>query len=111
MIEKIIIDYLKTELTVPVVAEQPKTPSDSFVLIEKTGSSERNHTRSATMAIQSYSTTLLNAATLNEEVISKMREIVKLPSIGSCFLNSDYNFTDETTKIYRYQAVFELTYY
>ena len=39
-----------------------------------------------------------------------MRTIVNLPEIGRSQLNSDYNFTDTTTKGYRYQAVFDLIY-
>lgn len=82
-----------------------------YVLIEKTGSSSENHINNSTFAVQSYSNTLYNAAELNERVKEVMREIVELPEVTKCVINSDYNFTDTTTKEYRYQAVIELTHY
>ena len=40
-----------------------------------------------------------------------MLEAAALPEIGAVHLNSDYNFTDTAAKRYRYQAVFDVTYY
>ena len=111
MIEKTVLDYLITALSpVPVVMEEPKDKVSKFVLIEKTGSGEDNHINSATLAIKSYDTSLYNAAQLNETVKAKMANIISLPEISACYLNSDYNYTDTTEKRYRYQAVFDLFY-
>lgn len=99
-------------LDVPCYAERPeKEPDRMYIVLEKTGSAEENHIPSATIAIQSYGTTLYEAAVLNEKVKEVMRDIVKLPSVSSCDLNSDYNFTYTAMKAYRYQAVFVITYY
>jgi len=111
MIEKIILDYLSDRLECPVYMEVPSDMPDEFVIIEKTGSSISNRIRSAMVAIQTYSTSMYDTAALNEAVISLMENIVELDDIGSCKLNSDYNFTDTSTKHYRYQAVFDLTHY
>lgn len=111
MIEKTILDYLNSKLSVAVYMEEPIKPPKSYVLIEKTGSGKRNHIYSAMFAVQSYGSSLLEAATLNESVKNAMESIVELDVIGSCSLNSDYNFTDTTTKRYRYQAVFDLIHY
>lgn len=110
MIEKIILDYLKSELSVPVYMEIPEDPPEAFVLIEKTSSSQKDYIKYATFAIQSYEKTLYNAALLNEEVKDKMQSIISLDQIYSSRLNSDYNYTDTSTKKYRYQAVFNLVY-
>ena len=40
MIEKLIADYLNSNLETSVYLETPETPPASYVLIEKTGSSE-----------------------------------------------------------------------
>ena len=40
-----------------------------------------------------------------------MEQATILPTISSAKLNTDYNFTDTTTREYRYQAVYDLTYY
>lgn len=111
MIESIVRDYLADKLTVDVYLEQPKEKPETFVLIEKTGGRLTEHIRSATMTIQSYATSLYNAAKLNEEIIKAMEDILELNEITSCTLNSDYNYTDTRTKQYRYQAVFNLIYY
>lgn len=114
MIEKIIYDYLNSltdSLGVPAYLERPKNSPDLFVLIEKTGSSQVNKIKSATIAIQSYAPGLYAAASLNEAVKAAMENAVDLPDIGAVRLNGDYNFTNTSRKEYRYQAVFEITYY
>lgn len=110
MIEKIVRDYLETELKVGVYLEVPQDGS-TFVVMEKTGSSKENHISRATIAIQSYAGTLYEAAQLNEAVKAAMENIIDLNVICDCSLNSDYNFTDTETKKYRYQAVFDITHY
>lgn len=109
MIETRIIEYLNRTLNVPASAEIP-ADCTSFVVVEKVGGSGAN-VRSATVAIQSYAETLYGAAALNESVIQAMSEIDSLTDITQCVLNTDYNFTDQTKKQYRYQAIFHITYY
>lgn len=111
MIEKIVLDYLKSKLSVNCYMEKPENPPVSYVLIEKTSGSEENMIKSATLAIQSYAGTLANAAFLNEEVKSALQDIADLESVSKSKLNSDYNFTDTTTKKYRYQAVYDFVYF
>ena len=48
MIEKIAINHLSTALTVPVYMEIPQNPPNTFVLVEKTGSSRTNRVNRAT---------------------------------------------------------------
>lgn len=111
MIEKIMLDYLSTALDVPVYMEAPENAPESYVLIEKTGSSENNHIKEATLAIQSIAPSLYKAACLNELVKDAMSKSISLGSIAKAKCNSDYNFTDTTTKSYRYQAVYDVVYY
>ena len=114
MIEQIIYDYVKTSLSgdeIPVYMERPATPPSCYVLIEKTGGGEDNYIQRATLAIQSIDTSLLNAATLNEKIKELMRAAISLDKIAKVECNSDYNFTDSSTKTYRYQAVFDIKYY
>ena len=54
---------------------------------------------------------MAGAAALNEEVVAAMAQAIILPSISRCKLNNAYNFTDTATKEYRYQAVYDITYY
>ena len=111
MIEKIVMDWLDSELTEPCRCEKPDNPPERYVLVEKTGSGEDNHVDSAVIAVQSYAESLYEAAALNMRVKAAMERIVTLGSIARCSLNSDYNFTDTTKKGYRYQAVYNITYY
>lgn len=110
MIEKIMLDYLSANLTVPVFMEEPTEDHTAYVVIEKTGSAETNHIPTATLAFQSYGASLYDAATLNNTVKRVVNDAIQLDTISSVRLNSDYNFTDTTTKKYRYQAVFVVTY-
>lgn len=111
MIEKIILDYLDQELSVPVYMERPADPPGHFVLIEKTGSGKTNYICDAMIAVQSYAPSLYEAAELNEEVKTVMENMIVLDDICRVSLNSDYNFTDTAMRAYRYQAVFDITHY
>lgn len=112
MIEIIIKDYLEVHLApTPVKLEKLNGRPPNYVLIERVGSSYANGIRKATIAIQSYGASLYEAAKLNEIAKEKMLDITRLDQVSSCELESDYNFTDVTTKEYRYQAVFEITYF
>ena len=109
MIEIIIKNYLAEKLSVPVVLEVPANPPKSFVLLEKTGSSREEHIDRAMLAIQSYAPSMYDAARLNERVKAAMDSAAELDAVSASRLNSDYNFTDTTTK--RYRAVYDLVYY
>lgn len=111
MVEKIVKDYLKSSLGIQVRMEEEDDLGNEYVLIEKTGSSTGNHIASATLAVQSFSTSLYGAATLNERVKAAMEKIIELDDISKCELNSDYNYTDTNRKKYRYQAVFDIVYF
>lgn len=111
MIEKIIREYLKESLDVPVFMEKPKEKPESFVTIERTGGPEENHIYHSTIVIDSYDTTLAKTVELNRRVTEAMLNSINLSAIGSCKLNSTYNDTDTATKEYRYGALFDLTHY
>lgn len=110
MIEKIVMDYLDATLSVPSYPEKPEKKPEKYVLIEKTGSSEENFIKSATITIKSHANSLWEAAELNEEVKAAMNNIISLDSISKSKLNTDYNYTDTSKKKYRYQAVYDLVY-
>lgn len=111
MIEKIYLDYLAETLETPVFTEEPLNKPKEYYLLEKTGSGFENQIYTATLTIQSYGGSLFRAAELNEILIQAMHNSVVLDEIGSCRLNSDYNYTDTSTKRYRYQAVFDIVHY
>lgn len=110
MIEKTVMDYLSAALSIPVYLEVPENPPTAFVLLEKTGSSRMDWISSATLAIQSWAMTLLDAAKLNEQVKAAMDRMPDTEDVGRAVLNSDYVYTDTATKRYRYQAVYDITY-
>lgn len=111
MIENTILDFLNTNLDVPVYMERPETPPDEYILLEKTSATSENHIYTATIAAQSYAKTLYEAATLNDVLKATMQGAVELSQITRVSLNSDYNFTNTANKQYRYQAVFVVTHY
>lgn len=110
MIELTICNYLSTKLDCQVLPEKPRRPFGKMVFVERTGGNGR-FLRNTTIAIQSYGTSMYEAAELNEEVIRYMNEIVELDEITRVDLNQNYNFTDTNTKEYRYQAVFDIYHY
>lgn len=112
MIETTVLNYLKSSLGVPCFMENPPSPPVPRVVIEKTGSSKANLISSATFAIQSMASSLAGAAKLNDKVKKAMDSIPNnIDLVTESVLNTDYNFTDTSRKEYRYQAVYDLTYY
>lgn len=111
MIEKVMLDYLNSKLDVDVFMERPETPPDSYVVIEKTGSSKSDQIMTSVMAFSSYAKSLYDAASLNEEVKDAVEDFAELIQVGGVHLNSDYNFTNTNAKQYRYQAIFLITHY
>ena len=111
MIEETILNYLSSALEVPAGMEVPAEPPGRFVVVEKIGSSRTDHICSAVIAVQSFAESLLEAARLNERVKEAMEGLDELDEIAAVRLNTDCNFTDPSTKRYRYQAVFDITHY
>ena len=110
MIETTIIDFLSENLGV-FVGMEPPAETTGYVLIDKTGSSRTNHIITSTFAVQSYGASLFEALQLSKIVESKMFLMLELPEIINVELETDYNFTDTTSKQYRWQAVFDVTHY
>ena len=110
MIETLLIEYLTNELNVFVGMEPPEDLTD-YVLLDKTGSSRTNHIITSTFAVQSYGASLYEAMELNDIVAEAMRGLLDLPEITKVELETDYNFTNTTTKQYRWQAVYDITHY
>lgn len=111
MIEIIIKQFLDGHLSAPSFLELPAIKPDRYVVLEKTSSSKSNYLPSATFAFQSYAKSMYEAALLNEELKEVVENLILLNEISGVKLNSDYNFTDTTTKEYRYQAVFDINHY
>lgn len=111
MIEIDVLNYLKSKTSVPVYTEtQTKMPS-KYIIIEKTGSSREDYIDKPIITIKSVSTSMYEAAKLNEEVKEMIFDSIGYGGIGGVRLNSDYNYTDTTTKTYRYCALFMFTYH
>lgn len=111
MIEKAICDYLSEKLGCSVLPEKPSRPFGRMVFVERTSGRGR-FIKETTIAIQSYEESMYKAAELNDAVISAMETIAEeVINITRCDLNSNYNFTDTSTKEYRYQAVFDVYHY
>ena len=112
-IEERLIAYLGDNVDVGVFAERPKSSelSPSYILIEKLGGGKEDHVRNASIAIQSVAPTMLEAIKLNELVLACMPKMYGYPGIVSIAYDTDYNFTDTSTKEYRYQALYDIKYY
>lgn len=111
MIEKTVCDYLNDVMGLPAFWEKPEDMPAEFLIVEKTGGRLSDRIKTATIAIQSYAGSMYRAAEINDAVIHAMDHLVEYDGVARVQLNSDYNYTDTTTKQYRYQAVFDITHY
>ena len=117
MVESTIISWLNAN-GFTAYGEEPQNvypnenfSRESFCVVQKVGGGVRNMIRQATVAVQSYAPTLAQAAEMNEAVITVMEQMIELDDITKVQLNSDYEYTKQSTKQPRYQAVFDITYY
>lgn len=111
-IEAKVIEYLRGALgTNAVYAEVPEAPEAEYYVVDKTGSRMTDRITSSTIAIQTYGPSKLRASEMNEDVKEAMDGFVLLDEIGSCRLNSDYNFTNTARRQHRYQSVWDVTHY
>jgi hypothetical protein len=111
MIETVVYEFMRSSLDVPVYMEIPKTnEAEQYVVIERVGLRVANHVYTASIAFQSYAGRMADAAALDETVRHTVEAMAELPDIGGVHLESNYNFTDTSTKQYRYQCIFGVTY-
>jgi hypothetical protein len=115
MIEKVILDYLLDKniqgVQQNVYMETPKNEPDEYILIEKTGGPQDDGITHATIAVQSLSAkSMLRVVEINEAVKAAMADLPDNTNVYGCSLNTDYNYTNTSTRMYRYQAVFVVDY-
>jgi len=104
-------DYAAKNLPVPVYMEFPSDPPERFVVLKKGDSSRENLLDGAMLVTDSYAESLLEAASLNEQVKSVLDSLVELDSVSSSRRAGDYPAFDTENKRYRYQAVQKITHY
>lgn len=112
MIELVIKKFIDDEFDYPAFMERPEKAIDTFFVIEKISGSRDEQIDFARVAVQTYAPSMFLAASLCEQLNDAMLNyFIALPNITKVELNSSYNYTDTTTKKYRYQSIFEIYYY
>lgn len=111
-IEVLVLKTLEKALPAPVSAELPPEPPATFYVLDKLSDRETEHIRDASFALQTYAPTKLAAARLSAAAAQLTPEaLIMLDEIARVELENEYPFADTRTKSYRYQAVFNITYY
>ena len=114
-IEAVIIEYLNrsdVELDAPTYGEIPAKAPDEFYVVELTGGPQTDHINHSTIAIKAHAKSRARAADLAYDVDNVMLGSLKeLPYISGVERNTIANFTDLSTKGYRYQGVYVVTHY
>lgn len=111
MIEITVRDFLADNLQVPVFMEFPANPVSRFVILRKADSGRENRLDFAMFVADSYAESLLEAARLNARVKAAMDGLTDLDIVSALEPAGDYPAFDEKNKRYRYQAVYNITYY
>ena len=113
IIEARVIAHLAANLTgCTVAAEVPEDYTDALIVVSRVGEQVDNHLRRTRLAVQCYGATMLDAAARCEDAVGAL---MTLPAndagVTALRVETTYNWTDETTKRYRYQAVVHVSYY
>lgn len=112
-IEQLVQRTLRRETGYPAFLEEPPAPRPPrYYLAARLGRGEENHLSRARLALQSYAPSLAGAMALNRAAYDVMKTaLLGDPAVSRVSLVSDYDFTDTATKRYRWQAIYEITYY
>ena len=114
MIVDAIINYLNnSDLGIPAFAEIPKQGvPEEFIIIEQTGSPQENQIDRSTIVTRSYAQSMERAADLAYDLdYIMMNDLLEMDLVSGVKRNTIANFTDLTTKQYRYQSVYVITHY
>lgn len=113
VIDEFVLKYLENSTNIKAFLEEPEKGErpEKYYLIARLGTSESNFLTRAQFAVQSYAERMLEAAALSRLAVRAMKELPNENAVTAVRLVSEYNFTDTSTRRYRYQAVFEVYYY
>lgn len=114
MIETQVFDYVSTVSGVPCFMEIPANPPAEFIVIERIGGAANElGFNTATFAVQTYGETLYKAANLAHDIVPELLQLrYEVDNVSFIDVSAGpYNFTDTDNKRYRYQTVYELSYY
>lgn len=112
-IEMLIMRHLEGKTVYPAFLEEPAKPQrpPRYYIVARVGVSPENHIHHGRIAVQSYAPSLVEAMALNRAAYDAMQSLPELSAVTAAGLVSDYNFTDEETGRYRWQAVYAVNYY
>lgn len=111
MIDITVREHLKARLSVPVYLEYPKECPDTFVVIENAGGMETNFILTATFTVHTIAPTMYKAAKLAWDVKAAMASMTEEDNVSGLRVETTpMNWTDTTTKQYRYRAVYQIYY-
>ena len=112
-IEQLVQRHLEGKTVYPAFLEEPAKAQrpPRYYLAARLGNTPDNHINHARIAVQSYAPSLVEAMALNRAAYEAMKSLPELSAVTSAGLVSDYNFTDTATGRYRWQAVYEISYY
>ena len=105
--------HLEGKTVYPAFLEEPAKAQrpPRYYIVARMGVSPQNHIHHGRIVVQSYAPSLVEAMALNRAAYDAMQSLPELSAVTAAGLASDYNFTDETTGRYRWQAVYEVIYY
>ena len=109
-IEQTIISVLSELLPVPVAAEIPPGPPDSYIIVEKTGQREENLLYTGSVVLLSNAPTMAEAIRIDAAARRAMRELTRVPGVFRVNLENSYNNTTRAIKNRQYLSEYEIIY-
>lgn len=108
-VETLLIDWLRDELGLCVCATRPVNAEGSLLTVERVGGPRESvATDNATIAIQSWASSMEKAAELAGQVDKKMAHFTDVPEVCKVERDSIYRFPGEN-KEPRYQGTYHVT--
>lgn len=110
-IEVVVLQILAENLPAKIFAEYPPDPPTHFFVLDKLSDREERFVNTASFALQAYAPTKLAAARLIAAGRGALEALLWANEISRVQSEDEAPFPDTRTKAYRYQEVFDVTYY
>ena len=110
LIEPVVLNYLKSNMTVSVYLEMPKSLPEKFVVFTIVDRGRKNFIDHVTVEFHSFAKKKLDAALIDEQVRMLMEDIIFLPEIAASRFGGGNDLNDPEVDRYRYRCYFNLTY-
>ena len=111
MVDVDILNRLNALLSLNVYMEKPKDAPEEFYVIQFVKGGNQHGLAEMSIIAQSYGKTMYRACDMNKDMEAALESLISEEYIRDISRNGSYPYNKPDTKQYRYQCLFDVSYY